>query len=317
MSAFSQSGSKSNKGSSAVGLLDDSGNINTARLSQELTAALDFDIKYKQVDNMKKRAVRSAGSYDEFRQLVAAAHLKKVSRREVESLSEVKRGWVKSGNMKSSPENGMLDLQKNENAAFSSSKTAGSKKKSKLAPKSAIAPRTSMELDRNLRRFATEEERWQYVLSLETSLVFQLMQQASDLDLLENLWRLVVEYESRTEVCLQWLNHLSCMSSFSMLLCIAEQETVTCTLTMLQSLLAKADAEATAPTREVADGIDGQQVALVQALLSKFQPASINPNNSSSNINRNQKEEVDGESSAELEDDDNDEDSEAKDDEDC
>ncbi len=51
-------------------MLDASGNINTAKLAKELQSALDADIKYKQTDNMKKKACKAAGSYDEFRAMV-------------------------------------------------------------------------------------------------------------------------------------------------------------------------------------------------------------------------------------------------------
>jgi len=56
--------------------LDDNGNINAEKLSRELKDALIFDVNYKKKDNMKKRAVRVAQSYDEFKNMVACAHLK-------------------------------------------------------------------------------------------------------------------------------------------------------------------------------------------------------------------------------------------------
>ena len=56
--------------------LDAFGNINTEKLSKELKDALQFDVTYKKKDNMKKRAVRIAQSYDEFKNMVACAHLK-------------------------------------------------------------------------------------------------------------------------------------------------------------------------------------------------------------------------------------------------
>ncbi len=77
-------------------LIDEDGNINSSKLAKELKGALEFDMKYKQTDNMKKRAIRSAGSYDEFKAMVQCAHLKKLSKKEVESLSHVKKGWQKS-----------------------------------------------------------------------------------------------------------------------------------------------------------------------------------------------------------------------------
>lgn len=57
---------------------DANGNIDPTSLERDLQQALDADVKYKQTDNMKKRAIKVAGSYDEFKNMVACAHLKKV-----------------------------------------------------------------------------------------------------------------------------------------------------------------------------------------------------------------------------------------------
>ena len=75
--------------------LDSNGNIDTSALERELLGALEFDKKYKLQDNMKKRAVKQAPSYDDFRNMVACAHLKKVTRQDIESLSKSKKGWQK------------------------------------------------------------------------------------------------------------------------------------------------------------------------------------------------------------------------------
>ena len=72
--------------------IDKNGNVDTNNLSTEIKDSLDFDLRYKQTDNMKKRAIRVAGCYDDFKNMVACAHLKTVSRKEVESLREVKKG---------------------------------------------------------------------------------------------------------------------------------------------------------------------------------------------------------------------------------
>ena len=56
--------------------LDAIGNIDTNVLEKELQNALEFDIRYKQTDNMKKKAVKIAKDYDEFKNFVACAHLK-------------------------------------------------------------------------------------------------------------------------------------------------------------------------------------------------------------------------------------------------
>lgn len=58
--------------------LKQDGNIDISKLSKDLRSALDFDIKYKQSDNMKKRACKISADYDEFKAFVACAHLKAV-----------------------------------------------------------------------------------------------------------------------------------------------------------------------------------------------------------------------------------------------
>ena len=59
--------------------LDNNGNIDSSSLERELQTALEFDVKYKQTDGMKKRAIRVAQSYDDFKNMVACAHQKPVT----------------------------------------------------------------------------------------------------------------------------------------------------------------------------------------------------------------------------------------------
>ena len=66
--------------------LDKNGNIDTKVLEKELVESLKFDITYKQQDNMKKRAVKQAPSYDDFKNMVACAHLKKVTKQNINML---------------------------------------------------------------------------------------------------------------------------------------------------------------------------------------------------------------------------------------
>lgn len=73
--------------------LDANGNLDTATLEKELTEALEFDVHYKQQDNMKKKAVKTSGNYDDFKAMVACSHLKTLTSKEVESLSTKKSGW--------------------------------------------------------------------------------------------------------------------------------------------------------------------------------------------------------------------------------
>ncbi|KAE9034745.1 hypothetical protein PR003_g8392 [Phytophthora rubi] len=67
------------------------GAFDTAALQQELAQALEDDRVYKLTDDMKKRAIHTAASYDEFKNLVACADLKPISQRELRDFSGAER----------------------------------------------------------------------------------------------------------------------------------------------------------------------------------------------------------------------------------
>ncbi|CAM9131569.1 unnamed protein product, partial [Hapterophycus canaliculatus] len=67
--------------------------VETLNLHLELCAALKEDVSRKRTDDMKKRAIHTAASYDEFRHMVSCADLTPVTRKEMEMLSDQKRGW--------------------------------------------------------------------------------------------------------------------------------------------------------------------------------------------------------------------------------
>jgi Dynein attachment factor N-terminus len=60
-----------------------SGVLDAAKLQKEMTSALRADEKRKKVDTMKKRAIHTCGSYDEFRHMVSCAELNTVRYREL------------------------------------------------------------------------------------------------------------------------------------------------------------------------------------------------------------------------------------------
>lgn len=60
-----------------------SGVLDTAQLQKEMTSALRADEKRKKVDTMKKRAIHTCGSYDEFRHMVSCAELNTVRYRKL------------------------------------------------------------------------------------------------------------------------------------------------------------------------------------------------------------------------------------------
>lgn len=151
-------------------VIDDKGNIDRARLSKELQDALESDIRYRQTDNMKKRAVKVAGDYKEFKEMVAAAHLKKLTKSEVESLSHVKKGWQKTvvKDKTSTPfllgkelEEEKIRKQNEEVKLTNPGKVAASFANGELKSTTAKVkkPKSAMELERDLRRCSNDTER--------------------------------------------------------------------------------------------------------------------------------------------------------------
>jgi hypothetical protein len=130
-------------------VLDAEGNIDAAKLEKELKESLVFDVQYKQKDNMKKRAVKQAQSYDEFKQMVAAAHLKTVTSKEVESLSHAKKGWQKASNAKRHTDAFILMEEQQILATQKQSTSSG------FSASSLSLPKTSAEFERDIKRQAT------------------------------------------------------------------------------------------------------------------------------------------------------------------
>ena len=60
------------------------GQVDKSKLERELSAAFGIEHRRKAEDEMKKRAILSAKSYDEFRHLVSAATLKPMQSREID-----------------------------------------------------------------------------------------------------------------------------------------------------------------------------------------------------------------------------------------
>lgn len=138
-----------------MSIVDANGNVNDKFLQQELLNSLASDVRYKQVDNMKKRAVKVATDYEEFKAMVACAHLKKISSKEVQELSAVKKGW-KKGHVKDQGSSAQLLAQELDH---DQSTTKGVIKKIKSSKTASVGPRTCMEIERDLRRLSTNSEK--------------------------------------------------------------------------------------------------------------------------------------------------------------
>lgn len=133
-------------------MLDCDGNIDSHRLERELRAALDADIKYKQTDNMKKKACKVAGSYDEFKAMVNCAHLKTLNRKEIESLKDVKKGWQFSSTADASRAQILLDEFKADDAAKCQSLLSTIEK-----------PKNASQFERDWRRLCSTPDKLRYV----------------------------------------------------------------------------------------------------------------------------------------------------------
>ena len=70
--------------------------------------ALDEDQRLTRVDAVKKRAVRTAGSYEEFKNLVACAHLRPLSRKDIHSVAQRTQVWTTT----SSSAGGMINFER-------------------------------------------------------------------------------------------------------------------------------------------------------------------------------------------------------------
>lgn len=142
--------------SSAASIVDSDGNINAKLLTLELKDALESDVKYRQTDNMKKRAVRVAGDYNEFKNMVASAHLKKLTTKEVQSLSHVKKGWQRAVAMDSKSSAQLLSKEVEIEQLTSLSN--GMAHVGIDAVCKRVKPRSPMEVERDLRRCLTPED---------------------------------------------------------------------------------------------------------------------------------------------------------------
>ena len=136
-------------------MLTSNGNIDTSKLEKELAASLAADIKYKQTDNMKKKAVKVAGSYDQFKAMVACAHLKTLKSKEIESLKDVRKGWVKE--KAANRDNSALIL--NQELGETLKVKVTSTLSNPISSEEFKKPKTPLELERDWRRLLSQEEK--------------------------------------------------------------------------------------------------------------------------------------------------------------
>ncbi|KAG9343793.1 hypothetical protein JZ751_013174 [Albula glossodonta] len=125
--------------------MEDSEVINFSALERELQAALEADKKYRRENDAKFRAIhQNVGSYEEFRNIVLASHLKPIERKDTASNSR-KQPWNSIASATRPTNSLQCDMM--EAAGFH--------------------PRTAAEFSRDWRRFAgSAEDRYQLLISL-------------------------------------------------------------------------------------------------------------------------------------------------------
>ena len=117
---------------------------------------MEADVKFKQTDNMKKRAVKTSSDYNEFKNMVAAANLKKLTSKEVESLSHVKKGWQKTV-VHDSTASAIILTKEVENDRI---RIQNLEVKGVTAPAEVkLKPKSAMEVERDLRRIPDEADK--------------------------------------------------------------------------------------------------------------------------------------------------------------
>lgn len=202
--------SRFNSGGKSIIKLDASGNIDTSKLESELRSALEFDVRYRQQDNMKKKAVKVSGSYDEFKAMVACAHLKTLSSKEVQSLAAPKKGWQKS-HVAADSTSATVTLQQEQRAAEAASvagdsggiaMSAGLSSSSSSDPTAAAAtaaskvitvapnltflrPKSALALERDLQKLSVPGQRTCYLAQLGHKRVHKLLKGDAGCDVLE------------------------------------------------------------------------------------------------------------------------------------
>lgn len=142
--------------SGSQSIVDAEGNINSKYLTKELKEALEADVHYRQTDNMKKRAVKVSTDYNEFKAMVACAHLKKLTSKEVESLSHVKKGWQKVVAVDKSSSALILGKEQEQDQLLKSNNEA---KQALKVSSDKPKPKNTMEIERDLRRLSSPEEK--------------------------------------------------------------------------------------------------------------------------------------------------------------
>ncbi|KAG6618692.1 coiled-coil domain-containing protein 103 [Phytophthora cinnamomi] len=151
------------------------GAFDTAALQQELAQALEDDRLYKLTDSMKKRAIHTAASYDEFKNLVACADLKPISQKELRDFSRAERQTNISYKKKSRK------------------KPANERRFQPTAPALDVPPATSVDFCRNWKRYLrTTDAKFRYLQITTPERIADMFKPDIDSDLMAEIVEVLV-----------------------------------------------------------------------------------------------------------------------------
>ena len=247
--------------------VDDKGNIDTSQLEKELTQALEFDVKYKQKDNMKKKAIKVAGDYNEFKAMVDCAHLKTLTSKEVESLGKRKQGWQKEYTASRGGSAQILGAEELEKSSRSAG-VADSLQFNENDGQPIYEPQSSAIVEKDMTSLNTEDEKVVYLKVVGLKRIKKLLKGDCSAELLEQLVRTALfSYnqklsgdlrEKGAELtpnlnCFKWLKATSSVNRFALLLQFAPKELIKDAVDALEGLVEHAAEEDKAGAASVLD----------------------------------------------------------------
>mmetsp|Transcript_21557 Transcript_21557/g.19624 ORF Transcript_21557/g.19624 Transcript_21557/m.19624 type:complete len:221 (+) Transcript_21557:21-683(+) len=192
-------------------ILDNNGNIIPNKLEKSLKEALEYDLNYKLTDNMKKRACKTASSYDEFKAMVDCAHLNKVNRKDIESLRQINSGWNNNKKIINNKPTSNANILYNE---FKEEKKLDQMNKVNdlLINKKFRKPKTSLEFSRDFKRQIDFKQRVEYLNIVGLKDVQKHLRVESDSELFELIIESINQYDSTPDNAIDtfdkiiWLN---------------------------------------------------------------------------------------------------------------
>lgn len=192
--------------------LDCHGNIDTKFLQKEILQSLTDDIHVKQVDNAKKRAVKTSATFDEFKARVSCAHMKSLSRDEVLSLRDIKKGWNSKKVSALSNSLSLLSVDKHEVTEPHRFPVR------KPQHQHQHQPKTVEELERDLKLRKSVDDRLFYLEMLTLPRFVALMKSHPSVDVFDSVLHTLTTSSSVSDQDrVAWLVALSSLSGFELL----------------------------------------------------------------------------------------------------